>query len=133
MELDYSKYTILIVDDVPLNIILVKKMITPRIAVNIRTANNGVKALESIREQRPDLVLLDLMMPVMDGFGVLEAVKKDSSLKDLHIVILSALNSELDIMRGLKAGANDFITKPIIAERLFSCIEKQLTDVELKK
>lgn len=129
MALDYSKYTILIVDDVPLNVILVKKMLG-RQPFNIRTANNGQKALESIAEQKPDLVLLDLMMPVMDGFQALENIRNNEETKDLHVVILSALNSEADIMKGFNAGANDFITKPIVTERLFSCIDKQLLELE---
>ena len=127
--MDYSKYTILIVDDVPLNIVLVKKLLE-RFAFNYRSANNGKAALQSICEQRPDIVLLDIMMPVMDGYEALKAIRNDPEMKDLRVVFLSALNSEVEVLKGLEAGANDFITKPILVERLVSCIENQISEIE---
>lgn len=127
--MDYSNFTVLIVDDVPLNVLLVTKMLT-RYHFNIRTASDGLKALDSIAEQKPDIVLLDLMMPNLDGFGVLEKVRADSTLDNMKVVILSALNSDADIVKGFKAGANDFVTKPIIMERLYGCINKQIEEIQ---
>jgi len=124
-EIDYSKYSVLIVDDVPLNVLLVKKMLV-RLGVQMTTATNGKEALDKVAENKPDLILLDLMMPVMDGFEVLERLKGDPQTQNIKIVVLSALNNETEIVRAMKDGAEDFIAKPIIMERLISCIKKQL-------
>lgn len=122
---DYSKYTVLMVDDVPINLVLVSKMLG-RFNFKIRTAANGMMALDSIKEEVPDLVLLDILMPVMDGFEVLKILRADPRTKDVRIVILSALNSNEDIVRAFNMGANDFITKPIIMEKLINCVDTQL-------
>lgn len=122
---DYSNYSILIVDDVPLNVLLVKKMLA-RMGMQMYTASNGQDALNKLAENKPDLILLDLMMPVMDGFEVLEHLREDESTKDIKVVVLSALNNETEIVRAMKGGAVDFIAKPIIMERLINCITKQL-------
>jgi len=129
--MDYSKYTVLVVDDVPLNVLLVTKMLT-RYHFTMRTASDGLQALASIEEKKPDIVLLDLLMPNLDGFGVLQKVRSDKSLDDMRVVILSALNADSDIVKGFNAGANDFVTKPIIMERLYSCIDKQIAEIEGK-
>lgn len=121
---DYSQYKVLIVDDIPLNILLVKKMLSLH-PFQIDTAADGIQALEKIQSNKPDLVLLDLMMPRMDGFEVLQKMRSDDTMKDIKVVILSALNSEADIMRGMELGANAFVTKPVIMEALISNVLKQ--------
>ncbi len=122
---DYSKYNLLMVDDVPLNLLVVTKMLT-RFNFRIRTAANGVEALEKMAEEKPDLVLLDILMPQMDGFEALQRIRSNPNTKDIRVVILSALNSTEDIVKGFNLGANDFITKPIIMEKLISCVSDQL-------
>lgn len=122
---DYSKYNLLMVDDVPLNLLVVTKMLT-RFNFRIRTAANGVEALEKMDEEKPDLVLLDILMPQMDGFEALQRIRSNPDTKDTRVVILSALNSTEDIVKGFNLGANDFITKPIIMEKLISCVSDQL-------
>ena len=122
---DYSKYNLLMVDDVPLNLLVVTKMLT-RFNFRIRTAANGVEALEKMAEEKPDLVLLDILMPQMDGFEALQHIRSNPNTKDTRVVILSALNSTEDIVKGFNLGANDFITKPIIMEKLISCVSDQL-------
>ncbi len=122
---DYSKYNLLMVDDVPLNLLVVTKMLT-RFNFRIRTAANGVEALEKMAEEKPDLVLLDILMPQMDGFEALQRIRSNPDTKDIRVVILSALNSTEDIVKGFNLGANDFITKPIIMEKLISCVSDQL-------
>ena len=122
---DYSKYNLLMVDDVPLNLLVVTKMLT-RFNFRIRTAANGVEALEKMAEEKPDLVLLDILMPQMDGFEALQHIRSNPNTKDIRVVILSALNSTEDIVKGFNLGANDFITKPIIMEKLISCVSDQL-------
>ncbi|MBP5635912.1 MAG: response regulator [Bacteroidales bacterium] len=122
---DYSKYNVLMVDDVPLNLLLVEKMLT-RFDFRIRKAANGRIAMEEIAKEKPDLILLDLLMPEIDGFEVLRQVRNNPETENIRIVILSALNSTDDIVKGYELGANDFITKPIIMEKLVNCVATQL-------
>ena len=124
-DLDLSRYNVLAVDDVPLNLILIQKMLV-KFKFQVRTAGNGVQALEAVAAQKPDLILLDLMMPVMDGFEVIRRLREAPATAGIRIVILSALNSNEDIVRGYQLGANDFITKPIILEKLLNCVATQL-------
>ena len=123
--IDVESLSVLVVDDVPLNILLIKKMLS-QYTFEIRTANGGQAALDAIAQKKPNLVLLDLMMPGIDGFEVIRRLRADDATKDLPIIILSALNSEQDISKGFQLGANDFITKPIILEKLLNCVATQL-------
>ena len=116
---------VLVVDDVPLNILLIKKMLS-QYTFEIRTANGGQAALDAIAQKMPNLVLLDLMMPGIDGFEVIRRLRADEKTKSLPIIILSALNSEQDISKGFQLGANDFINKPIIMEKLLSSVTTQI-------
>lgn len=131
-EHDYSKFLVLAVDDIPLNLLLVQKMLS-RFNFRIKTAANGQQALDAVAEEKPDLILLDLLMPIMDGFEVIKNIRANPATADIQIVILSALNSNDDIAKGFNVGANDFIMKPIIMEKLLSCVVTQLQLVEAKK
>ena len=122
---DYSNYNILAVDDIPLNLLLVQKMLS-RFKFEIRTADNGQNALDAVAQRKPDLILLDLMMPGIDGFEVIKRLREDPATADIRIVILSALNSNEDVVRGFDLGANDFIMKPIIMEKLLNSVFTQL-------
>ena len=126
---DYSNYNILAVDDIPLNLLLVQKMLS-RFKFEIRTAANGQQALDAVSQRKPDLILLDLMMPGIDGFEVIKRLREDPATSDIRIVILSALNSNEDVVRGFDLGANDFIMKPIIMEKLLNSVFTQLQFVE---
>lgn len=129
---DYSKYNVLAVDDIPLNLLLVQKMLS-RFNFRMRTASGGQQALDAIAAEKPDLILLDLMMPGVDGFEVLRQLRSNPETADLRVVILSALNSNEDIVKGFNAGANDFIMKPIIMEKLLTCVITQIQMVENTK
>lgn len=128
---DYSKYNVLAVDDIPLNLLLVQKMLS-KFNFQFRTAANGQQALDAVAAQKPDLILLDLMMPGIDGFEVIRRLRENPLTSDVQIVILSALNSNEDVVKGFNVGANDFIMKPIIMEKLLSCVVTQLQLVEAK-
>ena len=128
---DYSKYNVLAVDDIPLNLLLVQKMLS-KFNFQFRTAANGQQALDAVAAQKPDLILLDLMMPGIDGFEVIRRLRENPSTSDVQIVILSALNSNEDVVKGFNVGANDFIMKPIIMEKLFNSVATQLQFVEAK-
>ena len=129
-EKDYSKYTVLAVDDVPLNLILVEKILQ-RYNFKVKKANGGQEALDMIAAEKPSLVLLDLMMPNVDGFDVLAALSKSEETSNIPVVILSALNSESDIEKALTNGAKDFVTKPILMDKLLNCILRTLGEEEL--
>ncbi len=123
--IDFSKFSVLMVDDVPTNLLLVKRMLS-QFNFKVTTATNGLEALDAIKEEKPDLILLDILMPVMDGFDFLKILRADSRMDDVKVIILSALNSNEDIVRGFNLGANDFITKPIVMEKLIASVATQL-------
>lgn len=131
-EVDQSQVTILVVDDIPLNVLLIRKMLC-KFKFNILTANNGQAALDTVAANNVDLVLLDLMMPGMDGYEVLTRLRNQEETKELPVVILSALNSSDDVTKGFQLGANDFITKPIIMERLLTCVATQANQIWEKR
>lgn len=88
--------------------------------VEILIATDGAAALELITAERPDLVLLDVMMPKMNGFEVCESVRADPGARDAHIVLLTAKGQEYDRMRGAEAGADTYVTKPFNPDSLLA-------------
>lgn len=125
-EIDYSKIKILIADDVMLNIVLVKKVLSSR-PYQIRTASNGQQTLQAIVEEQPDLLLLDLMMPGINGFEVIRKIRTgECGNPNMHIVILSALSREEDKVKCLNLGANGYVTKPILIPRLLETVNEQV-------
>jgi len=122
---DFRNYSILVVDDVPLNLTLVSKMLG-HYNFRIRTASNGLEAMEAVRAEKPSLILLDILMPIINGFEVLQMLKAKAETADIKVIILSALNSNEDIVKGYELGADDFITKPIVMEKLINSVATQL-------
>ena len=122
---DLSRFNILIVDDAPLNILLVEKMLS-LFNFRVRKAANGREAIDEISVEKPDLILLDIMMPVMDGFQVLEVLREQRDWADIKTVVLSCLDSNQDIVKAFNLGAKDFITKPLVLSKLLNTIADQL-------
>ena len=89
-------------------------------------ARDGLQALELVRASAPDLVILDAMMPVMSGAEVLAALRADDATANLPVIMLTARAGEDDVVRSLRAGANDYITKPFIPQELTVRIDKLL-------
>lgn len=87
---------------------------------------NGEEALEAIKAEKPDLILLDVMMPVMDGYEVLRRVKEDESLKNIPVVMLTARTQERDVVKGIDLGADDYITKPFHPAELLARVKRIL-------
>lgn len=116
-----AEVSILVVDDIPLNVLLIEKMLK-KFEFQILKANNGQQALDIINQKHPHLVLLDIMMPSMNGYEVLETIRKEKTATELPIVMLSALSANDDVTKALRLGANDYLTKPIVKERFFNCI-----------
>ena len=125
---DYSKYTVLIVDDIPVNIILLKTMLA-RTNVKILTAVNGQEALDIVRDLKPQVVLLDIQMPVMNGLEVLREIKSDPLLKDISVIMVSAYTSAEDIEQSMSLGASGFIKKPVIMDILLSNVTAALDKI----
>lgn len=113
VELDFTeKATILVVDDLPDNLILMNSLL--RDDYKVKIANSGEKALKiSASESPPDLILLDIMMPDMDGYEVCQRLKDDPKTKNIPIIFLTAKTEMEDERKGLEFGAVDYITKPI--------------------
>jgi CheY-like chemotaxis protein len=125
-EYDFSSCRVLAVDDIPLNLLLVKKMLA-RFNFQLDTASSGQEALDQVERSKPNLILLDLMMPGIDGFEVIRRLKANPETADIRIIILTALTSGEDVSKGFNMGANDYIMKPIIMERLLTSVVTQLT------
>ena len=98
MTIDNSQYTVLVVDDVPVNILLVKGMLAKQ-KFKVLSATSGQQALEVLTHEHPDCILLDILMPNMNGFETTRAIRANPKTQDIPIILLSALNSDSDIKR----------------------------------
>ncbi len=127
--------TILVVDDSPVNLRLIVRTLEGR-GYRILAAKNGRAALEIARRASPDLILLDIMMPEMDGFEVCRALKSDAATRDAIVVFLSALGEVSDKVTGLELGASDYITKPIqpaeVVARVANHVARQQLEREVR-
>ncbi len=112
-----SKYTILIVDDVPTNVILVQAILKKE-GYNLLTTDSGPKALRIADEKVPNLILLDIMMPGMDGYEVLQRLKNNPKTNEIPVIIMSALSDMQSIVKGYQLGAVEYVTKPFQREEL---------------
>jgi two-component system, sensor histidine kinase and response regulator len=124
-----QKATILIVDDNPLNLQLMGSIIYGK-GYNVIFSSSGESALESVSQQSPDLILLDIQMPEKNGFEVCEILKSNAITKDIPIIFLTAITDSEKILRGFELGAVDYITKPFHKEELLARIS---THIELKQ
>src|SRR5919202_1791237 len=110
---------VLVVDDVDVNVKLLEAKLSAEY-FTVLTAPNGPTALEVAQRELPDIVLLDVMMPKMDGFEVCRRLKADARTSDIPVVMVTALSDVSDRLRGLEAGADDFLTKPVNDIALFA-------------
>jgi DNA-binding NarL/FixJ family response regulator len=117
---------ILVVDDEPLNIDYLQQELEVHGFV-IETAANGVEALERVAAKPPDLVLLDVMMPELDGIAALRILKGDPETRLIPVVLMTALNAIEDRVRGIEAGADDFLSKPVDERELLARIRTALS------
>jgi|GEM_PF-4712250 len=116
---------ILIVDDTPANVLLLARMLTER-GYRTRSAPGGVLALEAARAETPDLILLDVAMPEMDGYQVCECLKADPVLKDIPVIFISALHETLNKVKAFRVGGVDYVTKPFHFEELHARVQTHL-------
>lgn len=129
-NIDCSNISIMIVDDIPINTKLLGKLLEPAGFKSLLQYNNSQMALDSIKSVNPDIILLDVMMPGVDGFSFLSAIREDHSLDHIRIIMVSAVSESEEIQKAGSIGANDYLTKPINAKRLYSCIANQIGKIK---
>ena len=132
MQINPAEFKLLVVDDVQTNVLLLKALLGKE-GYGILVANNGQEALEVIRNENPDLMLLDVMMPGMDGFEVAERLKSEEFRCEIPIIFLTALDDTQSIVNGFKLGVGDFISKPFRKEELMVRIKHQLSLVAARR
>ena len=132
VNINPSDYKVLVVDDVMPNVLLLKVMLSNE-KFNVITASNGEQAIELVRNEKPDLILLDVMMPGLTGYDVAQILQNDPETHDIPIIFLTALNTSEDIVRGFRMGGSDFISKPFNKEVLIIRVKYQLSLVEAKR
>ena len=120
-----SKESILIVDDTPANLQLLAQMLSEQ-GYKVRMAQDGTMALLSVESSPPDLILLDIMMPELNGYEVCSKLKASSFTKDIPIIFISALNEVFDKVKAFEVGGVDYITKPFQAQEVLARVEHQL-------
>ena len=118
-------HKVLIADDEP-NIVVSLEFLMKREGHQVLLARDGAQALELIRREKPDLVLLDLMMPVMSGFDVCQQVRADESLAGVKILMLTAKGRDTDVAQGLGLGADGYMTKPFSTKELAAKVRGML-------
>src|SRR6266446_5808172 len=120
---------ILVVDDEAKNVKLLEALLLPR-GYEVVKACNGEEALQKVHQEWPDLILLDVMMPVMNGFEVCKILKDNADTRLIPVVIMTALGQVEDRIKGIEAGADDFLTKPVHRDELMARIR---TSVRMKQ
>jgi len=110
--IDLTACNVLLVDDNEQNLELLVAYMED-LGCELRTAADGVEALAEVAQRRPDLILLDVMMPRMSGFQACAKIKRDPATREIPIVMVTALNEVSDVERAVESGADDFLTKPV--------------------
>jgi DNA-binding response OmpR family regulator len=116
---------ILIIDDEP-NIVLSLEFLMKREGFEVAVAGDGEGALRAMAERRPDLVILDIMMPRLNGFEVCQRIRADPSLRDVRVLMLTAKGRETEMKKGLELGADAYVTKPFSTKELVAEIRRLL-------
>jgi phosphoserine phosphatase RsbU/P len=119
--------SILLVDDNPTNLQMLFQLLEKSVGCKLLVAKNGETALTITRKTKPDLILLDIMMPGIDGFEVCRRLKADTATSPIPVIFLSALDETADKVRGLQLGAVDYVSKPFQAEEVIARVNTHLT------
>ena len=116
---------ILIVDDEP-NIVMTLEYTFKKSNYEVFIARDGQEALDILKTNYPDVIILDIMMPMVDGFATLEQIRKDANLQHTKVMFLSAKNKESDIEKGIALGADAYMTKPFSIKKVVEKVEELL-------
>ena len=122
-------HKILAVDDEP-NIVKLVQINLERQGYEVITARDGKEALDKVEEERPDLVVLDVMMPYMDGFEVLQTMRRNPSTRDIPVIMLTAKAQDADVFRGWQSGVDCYLTKPFNPMELVSFVKRIFKSLE---
>lgn len=131
-DIPQSKHTVLVVDDEPINIQLLQRKLEWD-GITVLTATNGEACLETAKAEQPDLILLDVMMPGMDGFAVCSKLREEKRTKAIPVIFVTAHNSKKGKLEGLEAGAVDYITKPIDLDETIARVRTQLNYLTINR
>lgn len=119
---------ILVVDDSSVNNFLLENVLEEK-GYQLQVAYNGKEAMDFIHQDPPDLILLDIMMPGIDGFEILEKLNRDDSKSKIPVIMVTSKNEETDKERAFKSGAVEYIVKPIDIEELLDKVDKTLSQI----
>jgi len=122
-----TKKEVLIIDDSNTSLVLLESLLK-RYGYKVISASNGMQGLDLLKENTPDLIFLDLKMPVLDGFEFLEKVRKNGDYTNIPIVILSAATDSESIKRGVELGVTDYLSKPLDPEQVIELTKSILSD-----
>ena len=125
-------FKILVVDDSTTNVVLLEAILDEK-GYHIETALNAKEASAIIEKDKPDLILLDLLMPKISGFEFLEELRKDDKTKNTPVIVISALTDEENVERIMQMGAIDYVKKPIDLQYLVNKVEAVLLDAHLEE
>ena len=125
-----EKSKILAVDDNSINLAVIEELLESR--YNLMTVSTGTDALKMAQEFRPDLIILDIMIPGMDGYEVCRQIRKSSSLRHTKIIMVSAKAMTAERLKGYQVGADDYLTKPFDGEELLAKVCAQLSPKPVK-
>jgi len=128
-----EKAHVLIVDDNAQNLELLEVYMEDMPEVRTTSATNGIEALEVIHQDKPDIILLDIMMPRMSGFELCKQLKSSPATRDIVIIIVTALNETADIERATECGTDDYLTKPINRRALIELVRTHLQALRARK
>src|SRR5215472_14561735 len=117
--------TVLVVDDSP-TVRKIVQLTLQRERIRVVTAGDGLSALAAVADEQPDLILLDIMLPRMDGYNICQVVRKNMAYRDLPIIMLSGKDGLFDKMRGKLAGSTEYITKPFDSAELVQTVKRHL-------
>ncbi|APZ44332.1 response regulator transcription factor [Acidihalobacter ferrooxydans] len=130
MPPDPEAGTVLLVDDAPDNLRVIYTILHEN-GYTVRVAPDGFAALRSVRRQRPDVILLDALMPGMDGFETCRQLKEDIDTRDIPVIFLTGLNDSESIVHGFQLGGVDYVTKPVLAEELLARVAAHMQTARL--
>jgi len=119
---------VLVVDDHQPTLQLIRSALEG-LGLKVRTAGNGAEALLAVDEEKPDLVILDVMMPVLDGFQTLKVLQESPETQELPVIMLTARSSDIDVAHGWRSGVTSYLTKPFSLDQLVSMVRRVLEAV----
>jgi len=117
---------LLVIEDSEVSRILIESLFDEYPTISVVSVENGTDAFDFLSNDKPDIILLDLMLPGLNGFEILEKLKSNSQTKDIPVIMVSAKGQEQDIHYAMELGASDYVVKPIGVNRLFERVMRQV-------